>query len=515
MNDKICGYELDTSQQKIIVDDSNHLLVVAGAGSGKTLTILGKINYLIKYQQVLPHEILCISFTRASASSLKDKIKKEFNLDISVYTFHKLALEILQCGKRSYEITAQDTLDNIIWRFFHDSILEYPKLMKAVLKYFKYNTFGNINTQYLSFYKSNLDKILGLEKLLSTFIHLFKCHNYSLHDFSKFLDKAKRTFLNINYKYDKIFLMLAINIYLAYQNYLEENNEIDFDDMILKSTDYVIKHGFNKTIKYVIIDEYQDVSYIRFLLVKSILDCTKAKLMVVGDDFQSIYRFTGCDIDLFVNFTKYFNDAKVMMIENTYRNSQELIKCAGDFVMKNPYQIKKVLFSNKKMIYPIKIVFYDNIKREFLKLVNQIYSSTKKPILVLGRNNNDIFKVIDNQFSIDNNGKIICKWDNKINLYYLTVHKSKGLEENNVIIINLVDDILGFPCKIQNEKVLRFVSNDFDKYPYNEERRLFYVALTRTKNYVYLLTPRHNYSQFIKELLKKANRYDKTIEVLR
>ena len=96
-----------------------------------------------------------------------------------------------------------------------------------------------------------------------------------------------------------------------------------------------IKHKY----KYVIIDEYQDTSLVRFNLIKEILDKTDSKLMVVGDDFQSIYRFTGCDISLFLNFKKYFNKAKILKIQNTYRNSQELIDIAGNFVMKNKHQI--------------------------------------------------------------------------------------------------------------------------------------------------------------------------------
>ena len=87
-------------------------------------------------------------------------------------------------------------------------------------------------------------------------------------------------------------------------------------------------------------------------------------------------------------------------------------------------------------------------------------------------------------------------------MYYLTIHKSKGLEEENVIMINLEDKLLGFPSKIEDSKLLRFVSKNKEKYPYSEERRLFYVSLTRTKNKVYLLTPLKNESIFVKELIK-------------
>lgn len=496
MKEKVMGYYLDFEQEAIVLDESNHLLVVAGAGSGKTLTILGKIKYLIKYKNILPNEILCISFTRASANSLKNKILNEFNIDMDVYTFHKLSLEILKDDTKHYEISDPNTLENIVHQFLYIDVVNNPIFMKKVLDYFKIKQTRNIKKVYL-----NCKEIEQLEKLLITFIKLFKCNNYSLEDFTLFLHKAKRTLFYGRYKKEKIFLILALNIYIIYQQYLSSSGQIDFDDMIINATNYVNKHGIKNTYKYVIIDEYQDTSYIRFLLIKSILDKSLAKLMVVGDDFQSIYRFTGCDIALFLNFTKYFSDSKIMKIQNTYRNSMELINVCGNFVMKNKKQIRKKLNSKKRVNKPIEIVFYKDKVDSFEKLINKIYNETQKPIMILGRNNNDINLYLNKYMRLDSNGNIVYLKNKNIKIYYLTTHKSKGLEEENVIIINLEDDYLGFPNKIKDDKILRFVTNSFDSYPYSEERRLFYVALTRTKNKVYLLVPKDNPSIFVTELL--------------
>ena len=482
---KVGNYYLDCEQEKIVLDNSKHLLVVAGAGSGKTLTILGKISYLLSIG-VLPDEILCISFTSKAASSLEEKIVKEFNIKVPVYTFHKLALEILKDKK--YNIAASDTLEDIIHLFFIEDITISFDYMNMVLRYFDIRT-KNIYKKYKEILNSK--ELVLLEKLLSTFIHLFKCNGKSISDFKLFLFKIKFTFSYSKYKKEKIFLILALNIYLKYIKYLDENNEIDFDDMIINATNYVKENGYFKDIRYLIIDEYQDTSLIRFNLVNEILNRTNSNLMVVGDDFQSIYHFTGCDLDLFINFKKYFKDAKIMKIENTYRNSNELIDVAGKFVMKNKCQISKNLKSNKRLNKPIKIVYYDNIKTVLKKIINNIDGS----IMILGRNNKDIDMVLDDDLKIDG-----------ININYLTIHKSKGLESDNVIIINLIDDYMGFPSKIKNERILRLVSNNSNKYPYSEERRLFYVGLTRTKNYVYLLVPNNNESIFIKELISyKSN----------
>ena len=499
MNYKICGYYLDNEQLAIVLDESKYLLVVAGAGSGKTLTILGKINYLVNKKNVAKDDILCISFTREASLSLKEKIKQEFGFDMDVYTFHKLALEILREKGIKCEISASDTLDNIIHEFLYVMVLSDEKYMKLVMKYFRIK-YKNAE-MYIDFLEKNNNKVILFERLLSTFIHLLKCKGYNLSSFNLFLKKAKKNIFN--YRNKKIFLTIALNIYLVYERYLDENKEMDFDDMIIKATNEVKSNGITKKYKYIIIDEYQDTSYVRFLLVKEILNKTNASLMVVGDDFQSIYRFTGCELSLFLNFKSYFNDAKVMKIQNTYRNSQELINIAGDFVMKNKKQIRKNLTSSKHINDPVQVVYYNNIKKAFLDLVLEIYKKTNKSILVLGRNNKDINLVLDtNYFKLDNDRVIYLK--NKIiKIRYLTVHKSKGLEDESVIIINLENKLLGFPNKIVDYKVLKLLTTNVDKYPYSEERRLFYVALTRTKNKVYLLVPNKNESIFVEEIKYK------------
>jgi DNA helicase-4 len=169
--------------------------------------------------------------------------------------------------------------------------------------------------------------------------------------------------------------------------------------------------------------------------------------------------------------------------------------------MKNKNQIYKKLNSNKSISKPVVIIYTNNIKRTLLKLIDKIDTN----ILLLGRNNKDINDYFNN---IDENGYI----NNK--LRYLTIHKSKGLEEDNVIIINTKDDILGFPSKLENNKIINYVLNEKDSYPYEEERRLFYVALTRTKNKVYLLVNKNSESIFVKEIVKNCKNNIQIIDKL-
>ncbi len=495
MQFKVGKYYLDEEQAKIVTDESRHLLVVAGAGSGKTLTILGKLKYLVEEKYIDPKEIICISFTAAASQDLKRKIREDIGLDLNVYTFHKLALEIL---KRDYYFEIADTglLEDIIREFFREDILKSKTLLNYILKYYNLKD----KKAYIKFCDEHYEEIQSLENLISTFIHLFKSSNFQLEDFISFLDRAKLTFKIKKYRREKIVLTLALNIYRKYMDYLKSNNEIDFDDMLVEAKKTVDKVGFFHRTKYVIIDEYQDTSLVRFELVQSILRKTNASLIAVGDDFQSIYRFTGCDLALFLNFKKVFDDGKILKIQNTYRNSKELIQVAGDFVMKNKSQIRKKLKSAKSLERPIVIKKIKNAKRDFRLLILYISEKYSKEILVLGRNNRDYLPYIDTNYFEVKNDEIIYKENRSIKIQYLTAHKSKGLEAENVILLNMRDATLGFPNQMKDDAILRFVSKESTKFPFDEERRLFYVALTRTKNRVFLLVPKKAVSPFVIEL---------------
>ena len=187
-------------------------------------------------------------------------------------------------------------------------------------------------------------------------------------------------------------------------------------------------------------------------------------------------------------------------MNKTYRNSLELIKIAYSFMIKNHYQLSKKLISEKRLIKPIKLVYYtkSNYQYKFLRLLDKLYLEGKKEVLVLGRCNHDIYSVYQGEIK---NGYLEYK---DMEIRFLTVHSAKGLEAENVIILNLKDDILGFPNKIEDDEILRLGFKNKERVPYSEERRLFYVALTRTKNYVYLMTKKHEESLFVLEIKKKC-----------
>ena len=477
----INGYPLDDYQSRVVLSNEKATLVVAGAGSGKSLTIIGKIVYLVKICNINANDILCISFTNDATINLKNNIKKNYNFDIDIYTFHKLSLSILKSHNIKYTIAKEDLLLDIIELFFNE-IIPNNKIYQKALKYI----LGKTPTE---------KEIVNLKRLITTFINLYKSNNYPITYYLSILKKIKYT-LNIKeYIKNKYLILLIFNIHIMYQEELTKDKSLDFNDMINKTIDVLKNKGLMKKWKYIIVDEYQDTSITKFNLIKNIIDICNAKFLAVGDDFQSIYRFTGCNLHIFLNFTKYFNYSKIMPIINTYRNPQELINIAGKFVMKNKYQQKKNLISSKHLSNPV-IIYYSNNKVSILKEILKLIESNN--IMVLGRNNKDILKYIDNTYKQDND---IYTYQNK-SFRYLTIHKSKGLESEYVILINVEDNLLGLPTKIKDEKILKYVNNTKDYYLYEEERRLFYVALTRTKNKTYIISPYKNESIFIKEIKK-------------
>lgn len=507
MDIKIGGYPLDKEQFKIATADDKELLVVAGAGSGKTFTIVGRIWYLINVKKVKPEEILCISYTRDASDSLKNKLIKEFNINMNVYTFHKLAINILRDKGIDFKIASPDLLELCIEEYLRIDILEYPKQLKYLRFILKIN--WHSTDEYLKVLDDKKEEINKFINVVSTFIKLYKCNGYEISYFKDMLDKLSKKILK---KIDCYYILIIFNIYIKYSQYLTDNNEYDFDDLIVEATKIVKESAYIKKFRYIIIDEYQDSSYIRFNLIKKIVNYNNSYFMAVGDDFQSIYKFSGSDIGLFINFQNYFKNGHILKIQTTYRNSQELVNVAGNFIMKNKKQIRKEMKSNSHIRKPIKIVYYEKEEADFYKLCLYLKRNNKCNILVLGRNNNDINNYISSKVKITEDKRIILKDDSKMNINYMTMHRSKGLECDDIIIINLKDDALGFPSKMEQNKILEYIRKDTKKDFLEEERRLFYVALTRAKNNVYLFAPRLKSSIFVKELIKN---YKNDIEVIK
>ena len=282
--------------------------------------------------------------------------------------------------------------------------------------------------------------------------------------------------------------------YLYYQKRLFGSVDygFDFSDMIYYANKYIDNVGIDNKLNfdYLIIDEYQDISQDRYEFTRNMINRTNAKVVAVGDDWQSIFGFTGSKIDYIYNFDEYFNGVKKFKISHTYRNSQELVDYSGSFIMKNVKQIEKDLVSDKHVEMPIRFVMFDedNEYEELKKLILNIHSNNPEhSIMILARNNKFIDEMYDDELRDDIGSKITFVGYDDILIEGMTIHKSKGLASDEVILIGLDNR---FPSSHSGgfwfESLFRMIPDE-EPIEFPEERRIFYVALTRTKNYVYLL----------------------------
>ena len=686
------GKSLDNQQRKAVIIDEDNQLVIAGAGSGKTTTIAGKVKYLTTIQDIKPQSILLISFTRKAADEMRDRIFNKMNIDIPVKTFNKLGLDIIaqvnNLKPSIYDANGKSHLERIssfidhakeseeYYNLLIDFISYYLKPYKDIAEFETDEEHNNyLNEQKLEGYKiiekrrSNGQVIRYRERLKSqeeVFIANFLFRNginyeyedkypyktaskqfgqykpdFYLPDYDVYIEhfgvdenwnvpdwfkgkdrKSAKEVYNEGIKWkrqehrnnsttlvesyswqqkkgillpelkknleevgvvfnplsnDKLWLILKENaskdisdftqllgtfltllksnneaisnlkkrafkedndraikflelfepIYHSYQEYLIEEEEIDFSDMINNATKVIQDNLYQSQYDYIIIDEYQDISKARFQLIKSLLDQKPStKLFCVGDDWQSIYRFTGSDIGLFTNFEKHFKSSTVTnysrvtqtsFIEYTYRFDNQLINLSSNFILKNPNQISKKLKSHHKSEeVPYSIFKYSDPERKSIELhlalrsaldhIAEKSENNDASVLLLGRYDFERRNFLNGGFLIELYNKISNQYEYIYNEFpnlkirFLTAHRSKGLEDDYVIVTNCSSGTYGFPSEISDDPLLNFLLSKADQFPNGEERRLFYVAMTRAKKHVSFLVNNDYTSKFIDEI---------------
>lgn len=675
------GKSLDAQQRDAVITDEYSNLVIAGAGSGKTAVVVGKVKYLVERWHVDPSQILVTSFTRASVDDLKNRIEASGVEGVAARTFHALGLRALG---DDFAVAQENALQNHVTSYLSGSLASHPYQASAFLEFFgmwnltpgespdtkeaetrmkllkaqdmrtlkglveeaRYQgdldtmhgervksveelmianflflngvayeyerpfdhtipdelSDGNHRAYQPDFYLSDYDIWLehfgidehgrvpwmktkaeerayldGMEwkrrvhaacgtklietysywnkdqdllnrveaslkdngvvlridpernaamcgdllrderffrsmtQLITTFISLVKSGNKSAAEVDDAAREAYKGQGSMWHRYD-LFTRFAWPIMESYKRSLASGPKplVDFDDMINKAAERIRKEGFSEPYRYIIVDEYQDISLSRFGLLSAIRDATGAKLVCVGDDWQAIYRFAGSDVTLFTNFGKLVGHHEQLRIEHTYRNSQGLVDAASNFVLKNPDQLRKRVISMAAVQTrpPVAVVSLADQRAAFTFALNDLLASEDRggQIKVLGRNKRDLERVFPGLAPVDGfsfrdsiRGKSSEEKYDKVITYrpaqgrpieigYMTVHKSKGLQADNVIVIGLVNDRYGFPNMVVDDPILQLLLADSDRYEFAEERRLFYVALTRTKNRVWLVT---------------------------
>lgn len=647
------GRNLDSQQLTSIAMDVDSRLVIAGAGTGKTTTIIGLVKDLLSNQNVDPHNILLLSFTNASATELKERVFSETSRRIDVSTFHRLGLKIIasvegkvpkisnmdinQFVTESIECLVNDPvyqkylmeyiayehgslkdddsfesvsdyqrfiqenplytlrkenvksfgesdianflfINGIDYRYEDSYIIDtrdeehgqyYPDFhilgTDIYIEYFGIDRQGNVanfidpkdysnnaklyynesmewkrnihkdnNTKLIELFsfnrsEGNLLEILedhlrqyGVEfnpispkdvvkdtvendkkmqfiaSMMSTAICLMKGNGRTWEDSYPKPNSRK------DGKSLRRIERILRPVYEQYQSVLKDNNEIDFEDMLGIATQ-CIKDGYLHPYKYVIVDEYQDISKSRFELLKAMRGSNHFKLFCVGDDWQSIYRFNGSNVSYILDFERYWGPSEICKIETTYRFSGEILDISSDFIMKNPKQYRKSLIGkgyNDSKVIPILGKDYCQTFNRLKSIIQRIPDS--ESILFLGRYKHDIVILGDYGFTwkpdIGSNSFTVRMNDHyEREMKFMTIHSSKGLQADHVILLNNRRGSSGFPSLKGESLLISYLLGD-DNTSYEEERRLFYVALTRARRMAYLPAVRQNESSFFMEL---------------
>ena len=343
--------------------------------------------------------------------------------------------------------------------------------------------------------------------LLVSFVTLMKANEKTIEGLLETLKPQEGKILTAKDQRNQYILTEVVKPFFeAYQAELAKNFEIDFTDAIIQATE-LCRQGLWKRYDYILVDEFQDISVDRYKLLQALRsEKPRTKLYCVGDDWQSIFRFAGSDMALFYEFEKYFGCTEICRIETTYRFHQPLIDKSSAFVMKNQAQKVKTIKppqgdTKETQLYFIKCASEND---GVLHMVERIVQRLPKEdsILIMGRYNYDAM-------SVGFKGKIAFS-DNRIkvniagrDIFFLSVHSAKGLEADHVILVNCNQGAYGFPSLIEDDPILDFVLSRSEQYPFAEERRLFYVAMTRAKKRMIVLYDQMKPSPFISEFILK------------
>ena len=332
-------------------------------------------------------------------------------------------------------------------------------------------------------------------RLIVTFITLVKSSCKSI----------KEAIQQANNADDERSVFIIKNIFLpVYERYLQalkDSGQIDFTDAILQATQ-ICRTSHPVEYDYIIVDEFQDISVDRYNFLKVLREGNPpAKLYCVGDDWQSIYRFSGSDMALFNQFPDYFGPTEICKIETTYRFGEPLVSISSQFIQRNNAQIQKNIHSFSAGM-KTDLEFHSYERSNYCKTIEQLISTipSDKSIFLLGRYSFDDYYLSFMYQSIKEGNKFYYLIGSR-KIEFLTVHKSKGLEADYVILLLCNKDTYGFPSLVNDDPVLNYVLTKTDQFPYGEERRLFYVAITRAKIKTLILYDKRFPSVFVDEIL--------------
>ncbi len=300
-------------------------------------------------------------------------------------------------------------------------------------------------------------------------------------------------------------LLPVVDDYVAH---LHKHQHIDFDDMIGKAIHYVQTKQFKSQWRFILVDEFQDISDARARLIKALRDSVQgASLFCVGDDWQAIYRFTGSDLSFTTAFRQHFGATQTTALDLTFRFNSSISEVASRFVLQNPEQVTKQINTLRQAIKPeISLLRADN-RQDKPNSQTTKEASRLEQVLVniaaLANPGSTVYLLARYGFILPERNELkrlnLCFPTIQIDAF--TIHASKGKEADYVVILGLEKGKHGFPSEKQTHPLLDALLPKAEAHPYGEERRLFYVAITRARHRVYLIADMAVASEFVIELI--------------
>lgn len=323
-------------------------------------------------------------------------------------------------------------------------------------------------------------------------------------------DRASSTTRGLDRYRTRLFLDLYWGIHDAWQRRLDDGGYVDFEDMLVRAADLLEGTAAEAPYDMVLVDEFQDSSAARARLVRSVLGNGGKYLLTVGDDWQSIYRFAGSDVSVMTDFERWFGPAEMLRLQTTFRSTQAITDLSSTFVSRNPRQLRKTVRSAAGPGGPpvglVSVVAATpNRPDPELQIAVSAWLQEVSRRVAKG----EVPTPSGRRVSVDVLGRY--RFESKLmpphpprnlDVTFRTVHSAKGLEADFVLIPRAVKDTLGFPSQVADDPLLDLVMADPDPFPHGEERRLFYVALTRARCEVAILTVTGKESPFVVELVR-------------
>lgn len=477
---------LNPSQACAVVNGETSLLVLAGAGSGKTSVLVARAGWLMTRGEALPEQILLLAFGRKAAQEMDERIRERLHTEeISARTFHALALHIIQQGgKKAPKVSELENDTEARHALLIEAWREQCQQKKAQAKGWRLWLEEELEWELPEGDFWQDDRLARrLAGRLDRWLGLMRMHGGSQAEMIADAGEAVRDGFQKRVK-------LMAPLLKAWKAALKAEGAVDFSGLIHQAINVLEKGRFISPWKHILVDEFQDISPQRAALLAALRrQNSGTSLFAVGDDWQAIYRFSGAELLLTTSFAHHFGEGDNCALDTTYRFNQRIGEIANRFVQQNPHQLAKPLNSltpgDKKAV----TLLAQNMLEALLDKLRGFVKPHER-VLVLARYHHLRPAELD---------KAATRWP-KLPLEFMTIHASKGQQADYVIIVGLQEGREGFPAPARESVMEQALLPQPEDFPDAEERRLLYVALTRARHRVWLLYDKEAPSCFVDEL---------------